>query len=91
MTVQHIYSRVKKIFPDVEFAEVVALINDAFDDGDDILKGFHMKKINVVNGQLRYPLGDEVIVVKRVFYQNKDGNYKPIPRLIGRVDTGHYQ
>jgi len=29
MTVQHIYSRVKKVFPDVTLAEVVALINDA--------------------------------------------------------------
>jgi len=88
MTIQHIYSRVKKIFPDVTLTEVVALINDAFDDADNILRGMHRKKINVVENQLLYPLADDVINIKRVFYLNKDGKYKPFPRLIGHIDIG---
>ena len=52
MTVQHIYSRVKKVFPEITLPEVVAVINDAFDEGDDILRGKHQLKINVVKDKL---------------------------------------
>lgn len=89
MTVQHIYSRVKKIFPDVSLAEVVSLINEAFDDADDVLvDDDKRKKMNVVSGQYEYALGNDVITVKRVYYLNKDGDYKPIPLLIGDIDIG---
>jgi len=37
---------------------------------------------------LLYPLADDVINIKRVFYLNKDGKYKPFPRLIGHIDIG---
>ena len=89
MTVQHIYSRIKKIFPDVTLPEIVALINDAFDEGDDILNGIHKKKINVIKNQLFYALPDGVIDIKTVFYLNSDGVYKPFPRLIGSIDIGN--
>jgi len=88
MTVQHIYSRIKKIFPNVTVPEIVALINDAFDDGDDLLKGKHRFKINVVEDKLLYPLPDNVIEVERMFYLNSDDEYKPFPRLIGKIDIG---
>lgn len=85
-----IYSRVKKIFPEVTFPEVIALINDAFDDGDDILQGLHKTKISVVDDQLLYTLPDEVINVDRIFYLNSDSVYKPFPRLIGKIDVGDF-
>jgi len=88
MNVQKIYSRVKKIFPNVTLPEVVELINDAFDDGDDMLKGRHRLKLNVVEDKLLYALPGNVIEIKRVFYLNSDGNYKPFPRLIGEIDIG---
>lgn len=88
MTIQHIYSRVRKIFPAVTFPEIVALINDAYDDGDQFLTGYNRKKINVVKGKLLYTPGDEVISIERVFYLSKDNKYKPIPRLIGNIDIG---
>ena len=89
MTVQHIYSRVKKVFPEITLPEVVAVINDAFDEGDDILRGKHQLKINVVKDKLLYALPDNVFDVKRVFYLNSDGLYKPFPRLIGSIDVGY--
>ena len=89
MTVQHIYSRVKKVFPEVTLPEVVSLINDAVDGGDDILRGKHQLKLSVVKDKLLYALPDNVFDVKRVFYLNSDSVYKPFPRLIGKIDIGY--
>jgi len=89
MNVGYIFSRVRKVFPEVSLAEVVALINDALDDGDDILgAGVKTKKISAVSGKYDYPLGYDVIKIKRVFYLDADGDYRPIPKLTGDIDVG---
>jgi len=72
-------------------AEIVEILNDLIDDGEDLLKGAKFEYINIVDGQRFYKLKSPVADILSVSFQNTSSNYIPINRLVGKSDTGEIE
>lgn len=86
MTVQELVSRVRQTFPNVSQRQVIALVNDAIQEFPDAFSGRYFLKRDVVEGQRYYTLPDYVFQIESVSYQDADGDYQELSRLVGSVN-----
>lgn len=92
MNVGIIFSKIKKVFPDVTQRKVIEFINEAVvSELPDILNEEKRIFVDLVADERFYKLPEDVIKVNKVLIKNFDGVFVPIDRLVGSVDTGDFE
>lgn len=71
--------------------EIVEILNELIDDGEDLLKGTAYENIDIVDGKRFYKLKGSAHDVVSVLFQNTSGVYVPINRFVGKTDTGEIE
>ena len=90
MNIIKLTSIMERQYP-TNIAEIVEILNDLIDDGEDLLKGAKFEYLNIVDGQRFYKLKSPTADVLSISFQNTSGNYIPINRLVGKSDTGEIE
>ena len=89
MKPQYIYQRAKKLDPTLKLRDVIEMINSGMFEAHEVLGEVAYTTVSSVEDQRFYDLADTLITeIEQVFYMDSDGTYRPIPRWIGRPDTG---
>ena len=90
MKVYNLLTQMKRAF-NTDMTEIVEILNEFIDDGEDLLKGTKFEYLNIVDGQRFYKLKSSAVDVSSVLFQNSLGTHVPINRLVGKTDTGEIE
>jgi len=93
MTIDYIFQRVKKVFPNATLREVVELVNEGMRETGDVLGAETYTTIDVVDGQRYYDIATletdtTISQILEVFYMDSEDKYRPITRYVFRPNLG---
>jgi len=82
ITIGMMYSRAKRVNPNLTLREFVDYLNEAIEtEFPELLGKTQFTKITVQDGRRYYPFPESVDVIKVVYYKDSEDNYRIIKRI----------